>query len=90
MRVGLLTVQVPFVRGGAEMLAESLAREITRSALVGVGLVGLLMAGLAAFAIRCHYAVVYVRGEGNGERQTGSRIVPRMPLPGPKTQERRP
>ena len=28
MRVGLLTVQVPFVRGGAEMLAESLAREI--------------------------------------------------------------
>ncbi len=31
MRVGLLTVQVPFVRGGAEMLAESLAREIGRA-----------------------------------------------------------
>ncbi len=31
MRVGLLTVQVPFVRGGAEMLAESLAREIKRA-----------------------------------------------------------
>ncbi len=31
MRVGLLTVQVPFVRGGAEMLAESLAREIRRA-----------------------------------------------------------
>ena len=31
MRVGLLTVQVPFVRGGAEMLAESLQREIRRA-----------------------------------------------------------
>lgn len=31
MRVGLLTVQVPFVRGGAEMLAESLAAEIKRA-----------------------------------------------------------
>lgn len=28
MRVGLLTVQIPFVRGGAEMLAESLAQEV--------------------------------------------------------------
>ena len=31
MRVGLLTVQVPFVRGGAEMLAESLRGEIRRA-----------------------------------------------------------
>lgn len=31
MRVGLLTVQVPFVRGGAEMLAESLAGELRRA-----------------------------------------------------------
>ena len=28
MRVGIATVQVPFVRGGAEMLAENLLREV--------------------------------------------------------------
>ncbi|MDQ2802377.1 MAG: glycosyltransferase family 4 protein [Pseudomonadota bacterium] len=31
MRVGLLTVHVPFVRGGAEMLAESLAQQLRRA-----------------------------------------------------------
>jgi two-component system sensor histidine kinase TctE len=43
---------VDVVVGQTTRARDALAREITRSALVGVGLVGLLMAGLAAFAIR--------------------------------------
>ena len=43
---------VDVVVGQTTRARDALAREITRSALLGVGLVGLLMAGLAAFAIR--------------------------------------
>jgi two-component system, OmpR family, sensor histidine kinase TctE len=43
---------VDVVVGQTTLARDALAREITRSALVGVGLVALLMAGLAVFAIR--------------------------------------
>ncbi|MBP7003255.1 MAG: sensor histidine kinase N-terminal domain-containing protein [Amaricoccus sp.] len=43
---------VEVIVGQTTRARDALAREITRSALLGVALVGLLMAGLAAFAIR--------------------------------------
>ncbi|HRO12799.1 MAG TPA: sensor histidine kinase N-terminal domain-containing protein [Amaricoccus sp.] len=44
--------EVDVVVGQTTRARDALAREITRSALLVVGLLGLLMAGLAAFAIR--------------------------------------
>ena len=43
---------VDVIVGQTTRARAALAREITRSALLGVGVLGLLMAGLAAFAIR--------------------------------------
>jgi two-component system sensor histidine kinase TctE len=63
------TGEVEVVVGQTTRARDALAREITRSALLVVGLLGLLTAGLAAFAIRSALAPLRRIGVGLAARE---------------------